>query len=515
MAEGTLLAGRYRLESRLGQGGMADVWRARDEFLGRTVAVKEVRLPSGLDAGQRADFCERLLREARAAAALPHPSIITVHDVLQAGDRPWIVMDLINGPSLEHVRVERGPLPPERVAEIGLQLLEALCLAHERGILHRDVKPANVLLSGDRAILTDFGIATLSGDHRLTSAEGIIGSPGYMAPERLQDGHGAGPSSDLWSLGATLYALVEGRRPFEKPNALAMLGAVLTEDVPPPRLAGPVLGPVLTAMMDRHPHQRPVPAEIRRAFETVAGVTPSVMPRPPSVFPGGPPVFPGDAPTVPGTPPPPRRGGLLFAGAGGLVVVLLAVAGYLLFRPDASRQEKEPPSPPVAVPSASFTAVPDDPCTLLTSEQSEGLVGSSSGSPKDSVTCVWSASEGRLQIKARFLEPRGDKSGEELARDTFALLKRQATGSSGIGADPAVTAVDSAPRDLPGLGDEAFTKESTVSGSFAGAASFVQVRSGRLLLEIEYHLSGVSEVSATMRSTPERAARQVLENLGA
>ncbi|GAA0939850.1 serine/threonine-protein kinase [Actinocorallia libanotica] len=512
MAEGTLLAGRYRLESRLGQGGMADVWRARDEFLGRTVAVKEVRLPSGLDAGQRADFCERLLREARAAAALPHPSIITVHDVLQAGDRPWIVMDLINGPSLEHVRVERGPLPPERVAGIGLQLLEALCLAHERGILHRDVKPANVLLSGDRAILTDFGIATLSGDHRLTSTEGIIGSPGYMAPERLQDGHEAGPSSDLWSLGATLYALVEGRRPFEKPDALAMLGAVLTEDVPPPRLAGPVLGPVLVAMMDRHPHRRPVPAEIRRAFETVAGVTPSA--RAPSAVPGGHPFLPGASPTVPGMPSPRQRGWLLPAGAGGLAVLLLAVAGYLLFRPDGTPREEAPPSSPVAVPSPSITAVPGDPCTLLTSEQSKELVGSSSGSPNDSITCVWSATEGRLQIKVRLLEPRGDKSGEELAKDTFALLKRQAAGSSGVGSDPVVTAVDSAPRDLTGLGDEAFAKETSVSGTFTSAESFVQVRSGRLLLEIQYYLTGVSEVSETVRSVPERAARLALENLG-
>ncbi len=526
MAEGTLLAGRYRLESRLGQGGMADVWRARDEFLGRTVAVKEVRLPSGLDAAQRADFCERLLREARAAAALPHPSIITVHDVLQSGDRPWIVMDLINGPSLENVRVERGPLPPERVAEIGLQLLEALCLAHERGILHRDVKPANVLLSGDRAILTDFGIATLSGDPRLTSAEGIVGSPGYMAPERLQDGHNAGPSSDLWSLGATLYALVEGRRPFEKPSALAMLGAVLTEEVPPPRLAGPVLGPMLVAMMDRHPHRRPVPAEIRRAFETVAGVAPS---RSPSGFPGGPPslpgglpsfpggssFLPGEAPTVPGrSSSSPKRGWLLPAGAGGLVVALLAVAGYLLFRPEEAQRGEEPPVTVAATPASSITAMPGDPCTLLTSAQSEALVGSSSGSPKDTVTCVWSASEGRLQIKARLLEPRGDKSGEELAKDTFALLKRQATGSSGIGSDPVVTAVDSAPRDLPGLGDEAFAKEATVSGGFTSASTFVQVRSGRLLLEIEYYLSGVSEVSETVRKTPEDAARRVLENLG-
>ena len=498
MAENTLLAGRYRLESRLGRGGMADVWRARDEFLGRTVAVKEVRLPSGLDEERRADFCERFLREARAAAALPHPSIITVHDVLRQDGRPWIVMDLIDGPSLEGVRAERGPLPPRKAAEIGLQLLDALCLAHERGILHRDVKPANVLLSGDRAILTDFGIAVLSGDQRLTSAEGIVGSPGYMAPERLQDGHGAGPSSDLWALGATLYTLVEGRHPFERPTALAMLGAVLTEDVPPPRLAGP-LGPVLVAMMNRNPHLRPVPAEIRRAFQAAAGVAPVSPP----VFRPSPPAGGGFPSTVPGsmaTPSGRRRRGSLTAGAA-LVLAAAAALGFVLLRPADAPPVSAPPSP-----SATLIAAPD-PCGLLTAEQSSELVNTPKASAKGTDACSW----GDLDLKVRFLPPQGGQPPEETAKKTFAFLRRQATSSAGTSADPVSTVVKSAPRDLPGLGEEAFAQDTATTGTFASTHSVLSARSGRLILQVEY--GGESATVQNAQDITLKAARYALQSI--
>ncbi len=518
MAEGLLLSGRYRLEGRLGRGGMADVWRARDEFLGRAVAVKEVRLPPGLDEAQRADFGERMLREARAAAALPHPSIITVHDVLHQDGRPWIVMDLLGGPSLETLRVERGPLPPRRVAEIGLQLLDALCLAHDRGILHRDVKPANVLLNGDRAVLTDFGIATLAGDQRLTSAQGIVGSPGYMAPERLQDGGEAGPSSDLWSLGATLYAVVEGRRPFEKPNALAMLGAVLTEDVPPPRLAGP-LGPVLVAMMARNPHLRPVPAEIRRAFQSVAGVIPDPpavsfqpQPQPHAAYPAArdTPATVADALAV--TPSSKGQGRLLLLGTAGLAVPILALAGYLLLRSSSGA-----PAAPASGPSASsapsqavaaLTTAPD-PCSLLTKAQGTELTGSSSASKKDANTCSWSA----LEIKVRFLTPQGAKTAEDVAEDTFALLKRQTVGSEGTSSDPTIKVVRSKVRDLQGLGDEAFAQDESATGLFASAQSTVWVRYGRLILQIESRDGDSSQLTQDLRDTPVKAARHALGNL--
>ncbi|WP_053175864.1 serine/threonine-protein kinase [Nonomuraea sp. SBT364] len=270
MATDAILAGRYRLASRLGEGGMGIVWRAWDGLLGREVAVKEVRLPSAMSWAARRELCERTIREARAAGGLAHPSIITVHDVILEDDRPWIVMDLVAGPSLERLVEGGGRLPPDRVARIGLQLLDALGLAHRRGVLHRDVKPANVLLArDDLAILTDFGIAVRSGDTALTSADALVGSPGYMAPERIRNDGGAGPPSDLWSLAATLYAAVEGAGPFHRPHHLAALGAVLTEPAPPPRHAGP-LGPALLAALAKDPLRRPTPDAFRHALEAAA-----------------------------------------------------------------------------------------------------------------------------------------------------------------------------------------------------------------------------------------------------
>ncbi|MEV4189571.1 serine/threonine-protein kinase, partial [Streptosporangium canum] len=206
-----VLAGRYRALGRLGAGGMGVVWRAQDELLHREVAIKEVKLDPSLPEAQRTEMRERTLREARAAARLGHPSIVAVHDVVAQDGRPWIVMDLIRGRSLAQAVRQDGPLPAERAAAIGLAVLDALTLAHSRGIMHRDVKPANIMLAHDGGVLlTDFGIATLEGDVQLTSPDALVGSPGYMAPERLR-GTGDGPAADLWSLGATLYTAVEGQ----------------------------------------------------------------------------------------------------------------------------------------------------------------------------------------------------------------------------------------------------------------------------------------------------------------
>ncbi|WP_239139608.1 serine/threonine-protein kinase, partial [Sphaerisporangium krabiense] len=184
----TLLAGRYRLIAPIGQGGMGTVWRAADELLRQEVAIKEVLLPPELGAEHRAELRERTLREARAAASLrSHPSIVTVHDVVLEGGQPWIVMELVRGRSLDKIVREGGPLPPARVAAIGLAVLDALGAAHAAGILHRDVKPGNVLITDDgRVLLTDFGIATIAGDPALTQAGLLSGSPGYTAPERLR-----------------------------------------------------------------------------------------------------------------------------------------------------------------------------------------------------------------------------------------------------------------------------------------------------------------------------------------
>ncbi|MFC6884068.1 MULTISPECIES: protein kinase domain-containing protein [Actinomadura] len=253
--KGRLLGGRYRLLSVVGSGGMGTVWRARDETLHREVAVKEVVLHRDLSADERDTRHLRTLREARASARLNHPGVVTVHDVVDEDGRPWIVMELVQARSLQEIVDEDGPQPPVRVAAFGRQIVAALNAAHAIGILHRDVKPANVLItSDDRAVLTDFGIAQMAGDATLTHAGLLMGSPAYMSPERVK-GEKAVPASDLWALGATLYAAVEGKPPHHRTDAMAVLAAVMTQDAPPPRNAG-LLGPVLGGLLERDPVQR-------------------------------------------------------------------------------------------------------------------------------------------------------------------------------------------------------------------------------------------------------------------
>ncbi|MES9535825.1 protein kinase [Actinomadura sp. NPDC000600] len=267
--EGRLLAGRYRLESVVGRGGMGTVWRARDETLDREVAVKEVVLPSGLSDEERENRHRRTLREARASARLNHPGVVTVHDVVDEDGRPWIVMELVRARSLQEIVDEDGPLPPGRVAAIGAQIAGALRAAHAIGVLHRDVKPANVLVTGDdRAVLTDFGIAQLAGDATLTGTGLIMGSPAYMSPERV-NGDPAIPASDLWALGATLYAATEGKAPHHRSDAMAVLAAVMTQDVPPPKNAGP-LAPVLTGLLERDPVRRLPGDRAEEALKAIA-----------------------------------------------------------------------------------------------------------------------------------------------------------------------------------------------------------------------------------------------------
>ncbi|MEV0345101.1 protein kinase [Nonomuraea sp. NPDC050680] len=266
----TLLADRYRLLSPLGQGGMGIVWRAVDELLRQEVAIKEVRLPPDLDEASRTAMAERTLREARAAARLrSHPSIVTVHDVVLDGGRPWIVMELVHGRSLDRVVRDDGPLPPRQVAWIGLQMLDALGAAHASGVLHRDVKPGNVLLTDDgRVLLTDFGIATVAGDAALTQTGLLTGSPGYIAPERLR-GETDGPLADLWSLGATLFTAVEGGPPFARANQAAVMAAVLMQQPAPARLAGP-LTPVLAAILEKDPVRRCAPGQVADWLNAIA-----------------------------------------------------------------------------------------------------------------------------------------------------------------------------------------------------------------------------------------------------
>lgn len=250
-----VLAHRYELIEPIGRGGMGTVWRAKDTMLGRDVAIKEVRLPSDVTPERREELINRTMREGRICARLNHPSVISVHDVIQENNQPWLVMELIRGRALDRIVAEDGPLDPLQVVGIGQQLVAALRSAHAAGVLHRDVKPANVLVNDDgRAILTDFGIAVSDQEMtKLTLTGKLPGAAGYVAPER-QDGD-TRPESDLWSLGATLYFAVEGRVAYERSNVAAQLIAPRTEDPDPPQRAGP-LWPVLEGLLRRDPALR-------------------------------------------------------------------------------------------------------------------------------------------------------------------------------------------------------------------------------------------------------------------
>jgi serine/threonine protein kinase len=263
-----VVAGRYHLHSPLGRGGVGVVWSATDELLGRPVAVKEIVLPHATDPDERAILLERALREARAAARLQHPSLVSVYDVVEDDGRPWIVLELVEARSLAAVVQEGGPLPPARVAEIGLQLLAGLETAHRSGILHRDVKPGNVLLSPDgRARLTDFGIAFSAGERHLTGTGILLGSPAYIAPERARGMPGGAPS-DLWALASTLYTVVEGTPAYEGDDALAVVTAVVEGKRRPARRAGP-LEPLIADLLDRSAETRPRASEIRRRLSAI------------------------------------------------------------------------------------------------------------------------------------------------------------------------------------------------------------------------------------------------------
>ncbi|MFE5188339.1 serine/threonine-protein kinase [Streptomyces sp. NPDC056628] len=356
-----MIAGRYRLLSPLGEGGMGTVWRARDELLHREVAVKEVRAPAGLAASDVERMYARLEREAWAAARVADRNVVTVYDVATQDGRPWIVMELVRGISLAELLDAEGPLSPRRAAHIGAEVLSALRSAHGAGVLHRDVKPANVLLSNDdRVVLTDFGIAMVEGSSALTMTGEVIGSPEFLAPERAL-GRTPGPESDLWSLGVLLYAAVEGNSPFRQDTPLSTLRAIVDEELPPPRRAGP-LAPVIEGLLRKDPAERLPAARAQEDLRVVAaGGTPrgggaGAVPYAPTIA-----AFPapsGTAPTAPVPPPGPTRpAGAQVAGTApvrsgrdrraapvliaGVVVLALAVGGLtyaLLNRGDDGRK---------------------------------------------------------------------------------------------------------------------------------------------------------------------------------
>ncbi|MFJ1973224.1 serine/threonine-protein kinase [Streptomyces sp. NPDC087903] len=275
-----VIAGRYRLEKRLGRGGMGVVWRATDQLLGRQVAVKEIPLDDTLSEEEARRQRDRTLREARAVAQLRHPHIIVVHDVVEHDERPYIVMDLIGGGSLADRVSARGPVDAAEAARIGIGLLSALRTAHAAGVLHRDIKPANVLLEADtdRVVLTDFGIAQVAGATTLTETGSFVGSPEYTAPERMS-GARTGPESDLWSLGALLCTVLSGESPFRRDSLGGILHAVVFDEIRPPVQAGPLL-PVVRGLLERDPERRLDAAQAERMLRAFrdTGRTPTPPP---------------------------------------------------------------------------------------------------------------------------------------------------------------------------------------------------------------------------------------------
>ncbi|MCX5423084.1 serine/threonine-protein kinase [Streptomyces sp. NBC_00078] len=266
---GRLVAGRYRLLAKLGHGGMGTVWRAKDETVDREVAVKEPRVPDHLPERERANAFERMRREARAAARLDHPAVVNVHDVAVVDGRPWIVMELVHGRSLGDA-LQEGTMGAREAARVGLEVLGALEAAHAAGILHRDVKPDNVLLGRhDRVVLTDFGIAQIEGETNLTDTGGFVGSPEYIAPERVL-GQRPGPASDLWSLGVVLYAATEGFSPFRRSNTPATLQSVLNATPAPPASAPGPLAELIMDLLQKDPATRPTATRIRAVLSEIA-----------------------------------------------------------------------------------------------------------------------------------------------------------------------------------------------------------------------------------------------------
>ena len=403
------LAGRYLLLSVLGRGGMGVVWAAQDELLHRPVAIKEVLSAPGLSAEQVALMRRRTLQEARAAARLSSPAAVLVYDVVEQDGEPWVVMERLAGRTLADVLDEHGPLAPRDVATLGLRLLDALDAAHAVGVMHRDVKPANVMFRGGadmaNAVLTDFGIARFDGDPATTATGTLIGSPAFVAPERAR-GDQARPASDLWSLGITLWIAAEGVSPFHRDGTLQTLTAVLTADPPPVRRAGP-LTPALTGLLAKDPDERLDSRSLRTLLRRIAGPVPGATRHEPDTTVAMPLPAPAasrpapaaaehpderdhrvrEVPALPDLSPPARRHSRPWLLAG-LVAVLLAASGAALLSmrddPTSTRASGTPTSPAPSSPSPSTE--PSTSTSSTTTTSSSPTSSSTTTSPTRSAT---------------------------------------------------------------------------------------------------------------------------------
>jgi serine/threonine protein kinase len=398
-----LVAERYELLETVGRGGFGVVWRACDTLLERHVAVKEIHIPGFLGEQDRVDLREKVLKEARAAARLDHPGAVTVYDVIDDDGHPVIVMELVDAPTLAQIVADRGPLPPDEVARIGLEILDVLDAAHARGIVHRDVKPANVMVGDSgRVRLGDFGVAAILDDPTVTASGAVTGSPAYMAPEQATS-KGAIAESDLWSLGATMYFAVEGRPPFDKGAALPTLTSIVQDPPRPAERAG-VLAPVLAGLLVKSPSERMAAPELRDQLASVAtGATPPpveveapadqtavlhldepiVAAPPPPPPPAPPPPPPPPAPTRPSPAPAPvaRPQGARATGSrrtpvllGVVALVVLGLIGFGL----ASRKGDSPAESTTASPSS--TAAGKTSATTAAAPKTTKAPAASSGS---------------------------------------------------------------------------------------------------------------------------------------
>ncbi|MBN6057081.1 serine/threonine protein kinase, partial [Nonomuraea sp. RK-328] len=455
-ADAYRLAGRYHLVERLGEGGAGTVWRAIDETLDRQVAVKQVRVPQGLTPPQRAAFADRAIHEARSAGRLRDPAIVMVHDVVLEGDQPWIIMDLVTGRSLDKVVKERGPLPPEEVARIGLRVLSALETAHMNGMLHHDVKPANILLDADgSAMLTDFGIAVPLYGQDGTGPTSGGGSLGYMAPERLNQ-QAAGSASDLWSLGAALYVAAEGRAPFERAMPAAVAAAVLLHDPPFPERAGPELGGLVMEMLAKNPAARPTAGVIRERLGALAE--------------------------------PARRRRWWLAPVAAVLAVLVGVAGWYGIKAIKGTPE-----------TGRFATAPD-PCGLVGDARAVELLGGPvTRSRPMPGSCKW-VRDGYtdppriLTVQVWAERPTDDLSGPRVAERRYASERASRAGAKGT----VFQTVTGEGRDVKEMGEAAFAQTSfAFSGSKKGVSDDV----------VLFRLSNLlGQVTLQRRSVPVKEA---------